>query len=319
MMGTLYIDKSGYEIRLDGNAIAFYLNGRKEGVVPINPLKRVIIAGSCSVSTKVFHHLAAMGIQVIMLSGRALHFRCIVQGRLHNNGLIRFKQYERASDPEFISSVSIELVNRKIENQIKFLEQAITERPDCRKPLFEGIKRLIQTKEKILNLMPDIDSLRGYEGAASSAYFTAYSSLFPDSLGFNGRNRRPPRDPVNAVLSLCYTLLYADISTEIYIAGLDPTIGYYHSFEYGRDSLSCDIEEPFRPEVDMFVWQLFRERIFTERDFIMEKGGVYLKKKSRSRFYPCYETFAREMRKEIQKTLRNLIERLLDEKNTLSM
>lgn len=318
-MGTLYIDKGGYEIRLDGNSIAFYLNGRRDGVVPVNPLKRVIIAGRCSVDTKVFHRLAEMGVQVVMLTGRALHFRCIVQGRLHNNGIIRFRQYERASDPEFTISVSTQLVNRKIENQIRLLEEAITERPDCRKPLFEGIGRLLQIKEKILTIRPHIDSLRGYEGTASSAYFTAYSSLFPGSLGFSGRNRRPPRDPVNAMLSLCYTLLYGEITTEIYIAGLDPTIGFYHGFEYGRDSLSCDIQEPFRPEVDRFVWKLFREGIFTKRDFISEKGGVYLKKKSRSGFYPCYEAFAREMRKGIQKTLRNLIERLLNEKDTLSM
>lgn len=319
MMGTLYIDKSGYEIRLDGNAIAFYLNGRREGVVPINPLKRVIIVGRCSIDTKVFHRLSAMGVQVIMLSGRALHFRCVVQGRLHNNGLIRFKQYEKASDPEFTGTVSTELVNRKIENQIRLLEQAIAERPDCRRPLFEGMERLVQIKEKILTIRPDIDSLRGYEGTASSAYFTAYSSLFPDSLGFCGRNRRPPRDPVNAMLSLCYTLLYGEITTEIYIAGLDPTIGFYHAFEYGRDSLSCDIQEPFRPGVDRFVWKLFREGIFSKRDFVSERGGVYLKKRARAGFYPCYEAFARELRKDIQKTLRSLIERLLNEKNALSM
>ncbi|HHN64926.1 MAG TPA: CRISPR-associated endonuclease Cas1 [Nitrospirae bacterium] len=319
MMGTLYIDKSGYEIRLDGNSIAFYLNGRREGAVPINPLKRVIIAGRCSVDTKVFHRLAERGIQVMMLTGRSLHFRCAVQGRLHNNGLIRLKQYGRASDPGFVNAVSIELVNRKIENQIMLLEQAITERPDCRRPLFQGIDRLVQTKEKILTIRPDIDSLRGYEGTASSAYFAAYASLFPASLGFSGRNRRPPRDPVNAMLSLCYTLLYGEITTEIYIAGLDPTIGFYHCFEYGRDSLSCDIEEPFRPEVDRFVWNLFREGLFTKRDFVTEKGGVYLKKKSRSRFYPCYERFAREIRKEIQKTLRSLIERLFNETDPLSI
>ena len=311
-MGTVYIDKAGCEIRLDGGALVFYQSGRREGVVPIKPLKRVIIVGRCKIDAGVFHYLSKEGIQIVMLSGRSLRFRCVVQGRLHNNGLLRQRQYEKSLNSGFVSKLATELVLRKIQNQCMLLEDSIAIKSDCRLHLSEAIERLNRIQENIIKHKSEIDSLRGYEGTASNFYFSAFTKLFSEGLGFRGRNRRPPRDPVNAMLSLCYTMLYADITTEVYIAGLDPTIGFYHSFEYGRDSLSCDIEEPFRPEVDRFVWELFRKEYFRKRDFTEEKGGVYLKKKARTRFYPLYEEFARPLRKQIQKTLRGIIERLME-------
>ncbi len=311
-MGTAYIDKPGCEIRLDGDALVFYQNGHREGVVPIKPLKRVVIVGKCGLDTGVLHRLSNEGIQVIMLSGRTLRFRCVLQGRIHRNGLLRQKQYEKSVDRSFSSSLARTIVLKKLKNQCCLLQQALEIKPSAGLHLSEAKKRLLGIIKKIELNQPEQASLMGYEGTASSIYFGAYSRLFHEGLGFKGRNRRPPRDPVNAMLSLCYTMLYADISTEIYIAGLDPTIGFYHGFEYGRDSLACDIEEPFRPEVDRFVWELFRKEHFRDRDFTEEKGGVYLKKKARARFYPLYEEFSRPLRKRIQKTLREIIERLME-------
>ncbi len=319
-MGTAYIDRQGCEIKTEGSALVFYHMGRREGVVPIKPLKRVIIVGKCIVDTGVFHRLTAEGVQVVMLSGRSLRFRCIVQGRLHNNGALRLKQYERATEKDFSRSMAKELVLRKIQNQCALLEEAAELKPCVKVHITDALEKIKGIKDILLNSTLEVSSLRGYEGTASSFYFSAFTKLFPESLGFTGRNRRPPRDPVNAMLSLCYTMLYADITTEVYISGLDPTIGFYHSFEYGRDSLSCDIEEPLRPEVDRFVWELFRKEYFRKRDFIEEKGGVYLKKKARARFYPLYEEFAVPQRKQIQDILRDIIGRLSeDETNPLSL
>ncbi|RMG05275.1 MAG: CRISPR-associated endonuclease Cas1 [Nitrospirae bacterium] len=319
-MGTVYIDKPGCDIRVDGNSLVFHKHGMREGAVPIKPLKRVVVIGRCTIDSGVFHRLALEGVQVVMLSGRGLRFRCIVQGRVHNNGIIRLKQYEKATSEDFANGIAIDLVLEKTKNQIALLEESIEKRPDCKMHITDAIEKMKNLYNLIRVNAPGMESLRGYEGTASNFYFGAYTKLFPESLSFNGRNRRPPRDPVNAMLSLSYTMLYADISTEIYIAGLDPTIGFYHTFEYGRDSLSCDIEEPLRPEVDRFVWELFRSGSFRERDFVEEKGGVYLKKKARARFYPLYEEFAKELRKKVQGNLRGLIGRLMeDEEDALSL
>ena len=296
-MGTLYIDRKDLHIRLDGNAIAFYSNGQREGIVPINPLKRVVIVGSLSIETQVLRKLADENISVVFLSGKRLRFSGMLHGRLHNNGILRVKQYEKSLS-EFSAEFSKELVIRKITAQLQLLEYAAQTRHDLRLALTGGIKTL----QGVLNTMknPDmpVETIRGMEGGASAAYFAAFTKLFAASLDFKGRNRRPPEDPVNAMLSLCYTLVHFEMVREIETIGLDPTIGFYHQFDYGRESLACDLVENYRPAVDRFVYELFRDREFTARDFATddERPGCYLKKQRRKDFYPLYEQWANEMR-----------------------
>jgi CRISPR-associated protein Cas1 len=144
--------------------------------------------------------------------------------------------------------------------------------------------------------------------------------MFPESLEFKKRNRRPPEDPVNAMLSLCYTLLHYEMVREIEVIGLDPTIGFYHQFDYGRESLACDIVEMYRTDVDTFVWEIFRERIFAVRDFAHEdeRPGCYLKKESRKRFYPLYEEWAKGIRPQLVNEVRTLAVRIVDGQDIIS-
>jgi len=131
------------------------------------------------------------------------------------------------------------------------LRAALDERPDQRHQLTSGMKRIGQARERVgrdRNL--GLDTLRGIDGAAAVAYFQAFTRLFPASLDFTGRNRRPPRDPVNAVLSFGYTLLHFDAVRACQAAGLNPIIGYYHELDIGRESLASDLIEPLRPRVD---------------------------------------------------------------------
>jgi CRISPR-associated protein Cas1 len=95
-MGTLYIDRRDLHIKFDGGAIAFYASGDREGVVPINPLKRVVVIGNVSFETPVLHRLADENVTVVFLSGKRLRFCGMLHGRLHNNGLLRLKQYEKS-------------------------------------------------------------------------------------------------------------------------------------------------------------------------------------------------------------------------------
>ncbi|MGB9716527.1 MAG: CRISPR-associated endonuclease Cas1 [Thermodesulfovibrionales bacterium] len=316
-MGTLYIDRKELHIKLDGNALAFYVGGKREGLIPINPLKRVIMVGNISLETPVLHRLSDNGISVIFLSGKRLRFRGILHGSLHNNGILRVKQYEK-SISDFSKIISVEIVKRKIEGQKEFLLNMREKRPDLRFPMTRSSKILIDILGKINHQILDMETLRGLEGGASATYFQTYTKLFPESLGFKKRSRRPPEDPVNAMLSLCYTLLHYEAVREIEVIGLDPTIGFYHQFEYGRESLACDLVELYRTEVDRLVWNLFRERIFTERDFTyesspgIEKSGCYLKKESRKRFYPLYEEWAKDIRTKLVNEVRTLVEKILN-------
>ena len=318
-MGTLYIDRKNIVIKLDGNALAFYANGEREGSVPIKPLKRVIVAGNIMLETSVLHRLATEDISVLFLSGKRQRFCGMLHGRLHNNGLLRVRQYEK-SLTSFHKEMAIYIVRKKIISQRQLLVDVIERRPDLRLPLTNAVGVLTHILEKIVRGSPDIESLRGLEGGASASYFSAYITMFPDSLEFKKRNRRPPEDPVNAMLSLCYTLLHYEMVREIEVIGLDPTIGFYHQFEYGRESLACDLVEPYRPDVDRFVWKIFRDRVFTSRDFAEadERPGCYLKKESRKRFYPVYEEWAQNMRPLWIEEVRGLARRIVDGQDTLS-
>lgn len=317
-MGTLYIDRKDLYIKLDGSSLAFYSNGEREGVVPVNPLKRVVVIGNVSFETPVFHRLADENISVVFLSGKRLRFCGMFHGRLHNNGLLRLKQYGKSLS-EFGPEISKDVVIRKIYKQRDFLREARELRPDIRLTLTSAINTLDGVLETLRTQTLELETLRGLEGGASASYFSAYTELFPESLEFEKRNRRPPEDPVNAMLSLCYTMLHYEIVREIEVIGLDPTIGFYHQFEYGRESLACDLVEPYRPDVDRFVYEIFRRREFTARDFAEddERPGCYLKKGSRKRFYPLYEEWAKDMRPLWTEEVRTLARRIMDGQDPL--
>ncbi len=312
-MGTLYIDRKDLHIRPDGKALAFYSGEGREGVVPVNPLKRVVIAGNIVVETSALNMLAQEGVSVLFLSGKRLRFCGMLHGRLHNNGILRVRQYEKSLS-DFNIEVAVGVVRRKIEGQMNLLMQARERRPDLRFPLTGAARMLQGIIMEIDRQDMNLDTLRGMEGGASAGYFPAFAMMFPASLGFRKRNRRPPLDPVNAVLSLCYTLVHFELVREIEVIGLDPVIGFYHQFDYGRESLACDLVEPCRPLVDGFVWRLFRERILTERDFVMndERPGCYLKKAGRKKFYPVYEEWARQMRPGWVEEVRRIARRIMD-------
>lgn len=318
-MGTLYIDRKDLHIRLDGHALAFYANGEREGIVPVNPLKRVIIVGHTVIETPVLHRLAQENVSVLFLSGKSLRYRGMFHGRLHNNGILRVKQYQKAVSA-FAKEFALEIVIHKIKRQREFLIGVRDARPDLRFPLTDTAGILDTILESLGKAKSDMEQIRGYEGGASATYFRSFIRMFPDSLEFKKRTRRPPEDPVNAMLSLCYTLLHYEVVREIEVIGLDPTIGFLHEFDYGRESLACDLVELFRTDVDRFVWELFRERTLTARDFSLndERPGCYLKKESRQRFYPLYEDWAKAIRQDIVKEVRSLAVRIMDGQDIIS-
>jgi CRISPR-associated protein Cas1 len=317
-MGTLYIDRRDLHIKLDGDALAFYANGEREGIVPINPVKRVVVVGNVSIETPVLRRFADENVSVVFLSGKRLRFCCMLHGRLHNNGILRLRQYEKTRS-DFAPDAGRDLVRRKLQKQRTFLEEIRQSRPDIGLRLATAAETLESVVGTIQAGVRDMERLRGLEGGAAASYFSAYVSMFPGSLEFEKRTRRPPEDPVNALLSLCYTMLHFEMVREIEIIGLDPTIGFYHQFDYGRESLACDLVEPYRPDVDRFVYEVFRTRQFTVRDFTGddERPGCYLKKGSRKRFYPAYEDWARTIRPLWTEEVRNLARRIMDGQDPL--
>lgn len=229
------------------------------------------------------------------------------------------KQYEKSLS-DFSKGIALEIVKRKVQSQRGFLMDVRERRPDLRYLLSESAGILGRIIGKLCGELPALETLRGFEGGASAAYFSVYTKMFPESLKFRRRNRRPPEDPVNAMLSLCYTLLHFEAVREAEVIGLDPTIGFYHQFEYGRESLACDFVELYRTDVDRLIWNLCRDRIFTARDFSTEdeRPGCYLKKDSRKRFYPIYEEWAKSIRALLRDEVRKSATRIMDGQDIIS-
>jgi CRISPR-associated protein Cas1 len=311
MGGTVYLDRKDAELRLDGGALAVYVRGERAGLVPLAPVDRLVLVGNQTVQTSVLHRLAAQGIAVLFLSGRTQAYRGRLVGRLHNHARLRLRQYAESRGPLALE-LATSWIAAKLAGQAALLRNAAAARPEKRALLLRAAEIIGATRDKVAQA-GTIECLRGLEGGAASAYFSALPALFPSSLGFAGRERRPPRDPVNALLSLTYTLAHWEWVRECEVIGLDPLVGFYHEVEYGRESLACDLLEPFRPVVDRWVWELFSTRQFEGRDFTVDddRPGCALKKSARGRYYAAYEAWITPYRASMRETVEALARRLL--------
>ncbi len=313
MGGTVYLDRTDAELRLDGGALAVYVKGERDGMVPLTPVDRIVVIGRQTVETALLHRLAEQGIAVLFLSGRTHSFRGRLAGRLHNHARLRLAQYQVHRSPMALA-LAREWVTAKLDGQASLLTEAADVRPDRRAGLLHAASVIKETRAKAADA-ETLGRLRGLEGGAAAAYFAALPSLFPPSLGFEGRERRPPRDPVNALLSLTYTLAHWEWVRECELIGLDPLIGFFHEIDYGRESLACDLLEPFRPLVDRWVWTLFRDRQFDAQDFASEQDrpGCSLKKAARSRYYQAYEQWMAHHRPHLRETVEALARRVMND------
>jgi CRISPR-associated protein Cas1 len=293
-MATLILDRGDLELRCDGSAaLAVYESGERRGTVPLKLIERVVLQGNVRLDTGVLGRLAQAGVPTILLGARSSRCVATLVGPAHRDASIRLAQFQRALDNEWCTAWSRRLVLRKGYAQLRLLRRALDERPNARKALFDAIESIATI---VVSLSGDasivLDRVRGYEGACAAAYFRGYCALFAESLAFRGRNRRPPRDPVNAALSLTYTLLHFDAVRATHAAGLDPMVGFYHRPAHGRESLACDLIEPLRPHADAWVRTLFCERALRAEHFSDDNGQCLLGKAGRERFYAAWESYA---------------------------
>jgi len=309
-MATLILDRSDLEIRMDGEALALYEPAGRRGTVPLKLLERVVMQGGVKLDAGVLTKLAEAGVATLLLSKRHSRRVAIVLGLAHNDAGIRLAQSRRVFDADWCTAWARRQVKSKTRAQIRLLHDAMEARPDARKPLGDALASLSSARENLARMQLDTASLRGLEGAAARAYFQGLTALFPPSLDFTGRNRRPPRDPVNACLSLGYTLLHFDAVGACHMAGLDPLLGFYHRPSFGRESLASDLIEPLRPHLDRQIWQLFRDRSLRDDHFSRDGNACLLGKAGRAVFYQDYEAHAAPVRRMLLRQCRILASHL---------
>lgn len=303
-MTSLYVDRRNVELKADGEALVFIENGERVGTVPLQPLSRVFLRGDIKLSASLLGKLGEHDIGVIVLSGRK-GTPSLLLGRPHNDAARRIAQYRLSLDSNYCLKFSRAIVAAKLSGQLELIRERRTSDLMHRYPL-SVCERKISGMLAQVDAQESIATLRGLEGAAAAAYFEALAEIVPASLNFHGRNRQPPRDPLNAVLSLTYTLLHGEATLALYGAGLDPFIGFYHCLDFGRESLACDVMEALRPQADRFALMLFREGTLTSGDFSTSESGCLLGKAGRSRYYAAYETRAEHFRRELEQTVRDI-------------
>jgi CRISPR-associated protein Cas1 len=293
-MTSLYVDRRGVTLKADGEALVFYENGERIGTVPLAPLSRVFMRGDVTLSSALLGKLGERGIGVVVLSGRKA-MPTMLLGRPHNDAARRVAQYRLSLD-ETSACVFARHRRGQAARARRTARRAPRQRAAVALPADLCLRRLA-TSIAAVDEQASIASLRGLEGAGAAAYFEGFADLLPARLKFSGRNRRPPRDPVNALLSLGYTLLHAEAVLALYGAGLDPFIGFYHALDFGRESLACDLVEPLRVEVDQHALMLFRSEKLRPEDFSTTESGCLLGKAGRARFYAEWEPLAARLRK----------------------
>jgi CRISPR-associated protein Cas1 len=280
-LSALYLTEQGAVLRRVGERLVVTKDKEVLEDVPIIHVNQVVIMGNIQLSTPAMALLLQRDVDVVFLSSRG-KFR----GRLMTTGSqfaeLRHRQLRMMDDERAVLAVARELVAAKLANQASLLERWGA----------RAAAREIGRDAKKAHRAGALDSLRGHEGAAGARYFAAIKMLIPDEWGFTRRLYHPPPDPVNALLSLGYTLLLKDTTAAVQLVGLDPFPGFFHALDYGRPSLSLDLMEPFRPLVDRLVVGWVAEAKVTPRDFRPVQGkekSVLLTDDARARYVLAYE------------------------------
>ncbi len=245
-LNTLYITTPESYLAKDGECVAVYQGNSLKAKIPIHTLGGLVLFGQVSCSPFLLGHCAENRVTVSWLTETG-RFLGSFQGAAHGNVLLRREQYRKADSAESSAVIARAATIGKVTNCRTVLLRAARERPS---PELESAScRLHSCLARLQPGLP-LDAVRGIEGEAAAAYFSAFHLLVsnPDpAFHFAGRNRRPPLDPVNCLLSFLYTLLAHDIRSALESCGLDPAVGFLHRDRPGRPSLALDMMEEFRP------------------------------------------------------------------------
>ncbi len=273
-MSYLYVTEDGASMGIDGG---YYVVNCKDGVtkkVPKETLESVALFGNIGITTQCVRELLKMGIPVSYFSKNGAYY-----GRLESTGhknIVRLKkQIFRSEDSTYSLELAKRIIKAKIYNQYIVLKRYCKNNDNQINNLLNDLKIY---REKI-NMVKSDNELIGYEGAVAKSYFAVLSKIINPEFSFNGRNRMPPRDPFNSMISLGYTLLMYEIYGEIENKALTPYCGFLHKDHERHPTLASDLMEEWRAViVDSVVMSLVQGNEIKQEHFIKdeETGAVYL-------------------------------------------
>ncbi|MCW8137608.1 MAG: CRISPR-associated endonuclease Cas1 [Planctomycetota bacterium] len=280
----VYVQRPGARIGLAGAVLQVRQERQTVAESRLEHTSQVSIFGNVQVSTQALRELLYREIPVVLFSGGGW-FYGLARGLGNTNVELRREQCRVADDPPRSLALARRFVATKIANQRTILRRHLP----ARTPALERMSKLRERATEA----SDPGTLLGLEGTAARLYFDAFPGLLKVSLGDfspDGRNRRPPRDPLNALLSFVYSLLTKEWTVTCAAVGFDPFLGFFHRPRFGRPALALDLMEEFRPIVgDSIVLAIVNNGTVGERDFVRRGVGVALTDAARRRVISAYE------------------------------
>ncbi len=274
-LNTLYVTTQNAYLHKEGQSVVVNVEKEARLRVPVHTLDGIVCFGSVSMSPFLMHHCAENRVAVSFLSMHG-KFLARIQGPVSGNVLLRREQYRAADDSEKSAGIARSILIGKMANGRAVLRRAQRDYGE-NAALKTAETRLTHYLRRMERPMP-VDELRGNEGEAAASYFAAFPHLIrtsDEAFLFAGRNRRPPTDPVNALLSFAYTLLVHDCRSALEGVGLDPCVGFLHADRPGRPSLALDLMEEFRAFLaDRLVLSLINRKQIRPQDFNDSAGGA---------------------------------------------
>ncbi|MEW6027716.1 MAG: CRISPR-associated endonuclease Cas1, partial [Planctomycetota bacterium] len=290
---VVYLNHQGSRLGKKGeNLLVTDSKGELLQEIHLYHLEQLVVFGNISISTQALTCLLEYNIPIVYLSVYG-KFKGVTTGIPPKNISLRLAQYETIKKPEIVLSVAKEIVAAKIHNQ----RVMIMRNSNNGEVVRINLQQIIADSSNVSNL----ESLLGFEGTAARHYFGSFSDMLKTNgngftFSFEGRNKRPPQDPVNALLSFAYALLVKDCFSACLTVGLDPYLGFYHQTKFGRPALALDLMEEFRPIIaDSVVITLINNKMLDEKDFLINKGACYLNEGGRRKLFESYENRRNDM------------------------
>ncbi len=273
------------------------VEGDKKAQLPIHHLQSIVCVGRVLISPPLLGFCMSQGMSISYL-GAYGKFLARVEGPISGNVLLRREQYRRTDNPDACAKIVRYFLIGKTHNQRNVLRRALRDHSEsiseaANKALDVAQRRLTHIAENLLS-ENRVDGLRGLEGEAAQVYFGVFNHLIranTEYFVFSGRNRRPPRDATNAMLSLLYTLITHDCRSALETVGLDPAVGFLHRDRPGRASLALDLAEEFRAAIaDRLVLSLINRKQINQKSFkAFENGAVTLTDDARKVVLVAYQ------------------------------
>lgn len=292
-LNTLFVTTQGAYLAKDGETVAVRVDGEVRLRVPVHTIDGIVCFGNVGCSPFLMGFCGENNVTISFLTENG-RFLARVVGPVSGNVLLRREQYRRADDPGFSAQIAAACISGKVANSRTVLQRTIRDHGDATdiSALEEVVSHLGASLRRLQGGL-DLDAIRGVEGDAAHIYFSVFDHLVvrdKEAFAFEERNRRPPLDRMNCLLSFLYTLVMHDVRSALECVGLDPAVGFLHRDRPGRMSLALDMMEEFRPFADRLALSLVNLGQLQEKDFdISEAGSVRMKDDPRKTLLVAYQ------------------------------